>query len=195
MLDGMRALLAPYYEISGTVADGRDVVHMALRLKPDLIVMDVAMPLLNGVDAAIQIRQSLPEILLVFVTMHSSSATIKAAFEAGATGYVLKSGGIKELPIAVESVLSGRVYVSLSASTQHLKRHQDPEGGAVHNLSMRERETLQLIAEGKAAKEIAYIMGISPKTIAFHRSNLRKKLGVRSTAELTKRAIKLTLIQ
>jgi len=196
MLEGIRAVLAPHHEIAGTMADGRALVEAALRLKPDLIVTDISLPLLNGIDAAIQIKKSLPGTKLLFVTMHSSPAYLNAALKAGGTGYVVKSAVREELLDAVQSVLSGRIYVSPSLSSQHLDRFQDPaRAAATLRLSMRERETLQLIAEGRAAKEIAYAMNISVKTVAFHRENIKRKLGLRTTAELTKQAIEQGLVQ
>ena len=121
-LDCISAILAPHYEIAGTAVDGRALVEAALRLKPDLIVVDITMPQLNGIDAARQIKASLPGIKLLFVTMHSSSAYVKAALDAGGTGYVLKSAIGEELLDAVAAVLSGRVYVSSGLSTKHLER-------------------------------------------------------------------------
>jgi len=121
-LEGISAILAPHYEIAGTAVDGRALVEAALRLKPDLIVVDITMPQLNGIDAARQIKASLPGIKLLFVTMHSSSAYVKAALDAGGTGYVLKSAIGEELLDAVAAVLSGRVYVSSGLSTKHLER-------------------------------------------------------------------------
>ena len=112
MLESISAILAPHYEIIGTVADGRALVEAALRLTPDLIIVDVTMPLLNGIDAAAQIKKSLPRMKLVFVTMHASTAYIEAAFKAGGTGYVLKSGIHEELLEAAQSVLNGNIYVS-----------------------------------------------------------------------------------
>ena len=112
MLESIRAVLTPHYEIAGTVAEGRALVEAALRMKPDLIVLDITMSDLNGIDAARQIKTSLPGITLLFVTMHSSSAYVRAAFEAGAAGYVLKSAVLEELLDAVQIVLGGRIYVS-----------------------------------------------------------------------------------
>jgi len=126
ILDDIRAVLAPHYEIVETVADGRALVEAALRLKPDLIVLDITMPVLNGIDAAVQIKKSLPGMKLVFATMHTSAAYLTAAFEAGGTGYVLKSGLDHELPNAVQCVLSGRIYVSSSLATEDLERFQHP---------------------------------------------------------------------
>ena len=120
ILAGIRAILAAHYEIAGTVADGHALVEAALRLKPDLIISDITMPHLNGIDAAIQIKTSLPRIKLLFVTAHSSSAYVRAALEAGGTGYVLKSAVREELLDAVKSVLRGHIYVSPGLSTEHI---------------------------------------------------------------------------
>lgn len=194
-LEGIRAFLEPYFESVGTVTDGRALVEQALRLKPGLIILDITMPLLNGIDAAAQIRKSLPDVKLLFVTMHSDPAYLEAALNAGATGYVLKSAAREELLEACEKVLDGHIYVTPGLSGENLERFRDPgRAAAVLRLSARERETLQLIAEGKAAKEIAYILGISAKTVAFHRENLKRKLGLKTTAELTKHAVEVGLI-
>jgi DNA-binding NarL/FixJ family response regulator len=112
MLERISAILAPHYEIIGTVADGRALVEAALRLKPDLIIVDITMPLLNGIDAATQIKKSLPGTKYLFVTMHASTAYIEAAFNAGGTGYILKSGIREELLEAAQSVMNGSIYVS-----------------------------------------------------------------------------------
>jgi DNA-binding NarL/FixJ family response regulator len=171
------------------------LVDAALRLKPDLIILDITMPLLNGIDAAIQIKKSLPEVKLLFVTMHVNPAYLEAALNAGGTGYVLKSAAREELLGAIKSVLNGRIYVTPTLSSEHLERFADPSrAAAALRLSTREREILQLIAEGRAAKEIAFHLAISIKTVAFHRDNLKRKLGLRSTAELTKHAIEQGLV-
>jgi DNA-binding NarL/FixJ family response regulator len=194
-LEGLRAFLEPHPEIVGTVTDGRAVVEAALRLKPDLSILDITMPLLNGIDAAIQIKKSLPEVKLLFVTMHVNPAYLEAALNAGATGYVLKSAAREELLGAIGSVLNGRIYVTPSLSSESLERFHDPSQAATTlHLSAREREVLQLIAEGKAAKEIAYLLTISVKTVAFHRDNIKRKLGLRTTAELTRYAVKQGLV-
>jgi DNA-binding NarL/FixJ family response regulator len=126
MLEAISAVLAPHYEIVGTVADGRALVEAALRLKPDLIVVDITMPLLSGIEAAVRIKKSLPDMRLLFVTMHASSAYVKAALEVGGTGYVVKSTMREELLDAVQSVLNGRIYVSSSLSAEHPGQFQDP---------------------------------------------------------------------
>jgi len=194
-VEGIRAVLEPHHEIVGTVADGRALVDAALRLKPDLIVLDITMPLLNGIDAATQIKKSLPRMKLLFVTMHVNPAYLEAALNTGATGYVLKSAAREELLDAIQSVLNGRIYVSQSLSSEHLERFKDPaRAAAAIRLSTREREILQLIAEGRTGKEIAHLLVISIKTVAFHRDNIKRKLGLRTTAELTKHAIEQGLV-
>lgn len=200
-LEGIRSVVAPHHDIVETVGDGRALVDAALRLKPDLVVLDITMPLLNGIDAAMQIKKSLPDTKLVFITMHSNPAYLEAALQAGGTGYVLKSSAREELLEAIDCVLNGRIYVTPTILPPRLAKEevrsiQDPSrAAAALHLSPRERETLQLVAEGKPAKEIAYLLKISVKTVAFHRENLKKKLGLRTTAELTKYALEQGLIQ
>ena len=194
-LEGIRAVLEPHHEIVGMVTDGRALLDSALRLQPDLVVLDITMPLLNGIDAAVQIKKSLPGVKLLFVTMHVNPAYLEAALNAGATGYVLKSAAREELLDAIKSVLNGRIYVTPSLSSEHLERFTDPSrAAAALRLSTREREILQLIAEGRTGKEIAFVLSISIKTVAFHRENIKRKLGLGTTAELTKHAIEQGLI-
>jgi len=194
-LEGIRTVLEPHHEIVGTAADGRALLEAALRLKPELIVLDITMPLLNGIDAAVQIKKSLPDTKLLFVTMHVNPAYLEAALDAGGTGYVLKSAARRELLEAVDSVLNGRIYITPSLSGEDLERFRDPtQAAAALRLTTREREVLQLIAEGHAAKEIAHVLNISIRTVAFHRENIKRKLGLRSTSELTKHAIEQRLI-
>jgi DNA-binding NarL/FixJ family response regulator len=194
-LEGIRAVLDPHHQIVGTVTDGRALVDAALRLKPDLVVLDITMPLLNGIDAAIQIKTALPAMKLLFVTMHDNPAYLEAALNAGGTGYVLKSAAREELLLGIESVLNDRIYVTPKLSVESLDRFTDPSrAAAALRLSAREREILQLIAEGRANKEIASVLKISVKTVEFHRENIKRKLGLRSTAELTRHAIEQGLV-
>ena len=193
--EGVRTILEPHFEIVGLVTDGRALVEAALRLVPDLVILDITMPLLNGIDAAVQIKKSLPDAKLLFLTMHVNPAYLEASLTAGGMGYVLKSGAREELLKAIQSVLAGRIYVTPSLSSEHLERFKDPSSAAATlRLSMREREILQLIAEGRAAKEIADVLNISRKTVDFHRDNIKRKLGLRTTAELTRHAIEQGLI-
>ncbi len=194
-LEGIRSFLEPHVQSIATVNDGRSLVEKALSLNPELIILDVTMPLLNGIDAAAQIRKSLPRVKFLFVTMHANPAYLKAALEVGASGYVLKSAAREELLQAIETIMDGRIFVSPSVANQELPFFSKAADAAgTLRLSLREREVLQLIAEGRPAKEIAYVLSISVKTVAFHRSNVKRKLGLRSTAELTKYAIEQGLV-
>ncbi len=194
-LEGIRTVLGARHNIVGAATDGRTLVERAFELKPELIVADVTMPLLNGIDAAVKIKKRLPATKFLFVTMHVNPAYLEAALAAGGEGYVLKTAAREELEAAVDSVLRGRIYVTRSLSGEELNRFSKPSrAAAAVRLSPRERETLQLIAEGKTSKEIAQILGISVKTVAFHRENLKNKLGFRTTSELTRHAIELGLV-
>jgi DNA-binding NarL/FixJ family response regulator len=183
-------VLAQRHEIVGAVTDGRQLLETALERQPDLIALDITMPLLNGIDAAVQIKKRLPNVKLLFVTMHASPAYLEAALNAGASGYILKSAANEELLHAVDEVLKGNIYVMPGLSEEHLDRFRDPSrAAATLRLTTREREILQLIAEGRTGKEIAQTLNVSTKTVAFHRENIKQKLSLRSTAELTKHAI------
>jgi len=182
MLDGFSNLLEPKYAVVGTAEDGKALVEAAMRLNPELIILDITMPVLNGIDAAREIRKHLPQAKLLFVTMHTSSTYLNAALDAGADGYAVKSSGRSEILAAVEAVLAGNRYIAPGI------------GGHGPTLSTRERQILQLTAEGKSRKEVAFALGISEKTVAFHKENLKRKLGLRSTAQLTRYALDQGLI-
>jgi DNA-binding NarL/FixJ family response regulator len=195
MLDGFSNLLRPKYAVVGTVEDGKALVEAAIRLTPDLIILDITMPILNGIDAAREIRKHLPQVKLLFVTMHTSPSYLQAALEAGANGYAVKSSGRSEILAAVEKVLDGGRYVTPGVGGDGLDRNEDPAHAAASlRLTARERQILQLTAEGKSRKEVAYALAISEKTVAFHKDNLKRKLGLRSTAQLTRYALDAGLI-
>ncbi len=187
--DGCRAALAKDYEIVGTVSDGRSLMEAALRLVPDLIVLDISMPSLNGLEAARQIKAALPEVKLIFFTMHSEQSYLQAAFEAGASGYVLKSSEREVLLRGVQAVLKGQIYVPQGLPVG-IQGATDPARVAkALMLTPREREVLQLIAEGKSGKDIANSLQISIKTVEYHRENIKRKLGVTTIAGLTRSAL------
>lgn len=189
-LAGIRRLLETSYDVIAEVNDGAALVKAAAVMQPDLIVLDISMPQINGIDAAARIRKSAPQVKLLFLTMHVNSRFLAAALAAGATGYVLKTAAAEELLQAVASVLKGGVYVSRGISEEHLERFGDPaRAAAAIRLSPREQDVLRLISEGHASKEIGYRLEISPRTVEFHRENIKRKLGLRSTAELTRYAL------
>jgi DNA-binding NarL/FixJ family response regulator len=195
MLDGFSNLLRPKYAVVATVEDGKALVEAAIRLSPDLIILDITMPILNGIDAAREIRKHLPQVKLLFVTMHTSPSYLQAALEAGANGYAVKSSGRSEILAAVEKVLGGGRYITPGVGGDGLERSEDPAHAAASlRLTARERQILQLTAEGKSRKEVAFALAISEKTVAFHKDNLKRKLGLRSTAQLTRYALDAGLI-
>ena len=197
ILDGLRNALQPHYEIAGLAQDGRALVQAAERLKPDLVVVDISMPLLNGFEAAKQIKKSLPHTKVIFLSQHLNPAYLKQALRLGASGYVLKAGATEELQQAIEAVLRGKTYITPAFGEEIIARLWNREGELSEeseDLTERQREILQLIVEGRGNKEIADILHLSVKTIEFHRARIMAKLGVKTVAELTKAALQQGLI-
>lgn len=191
VVEGFRRLLEPEFELAGAVEDGRALVAAAQKLKPDVVLLDISMPLLNGIDAARQLKKIAPEIKLIFLTMHADPAYVTEAFRVGASGYLLKRSAASELVNAIHQVLQGRCYVTPLVTKDMLDSVLValPEQAFSTDLSPRLREVLQLVAEGHSTKEIATVLNISVKTVEFHKSRLRQRLGISTTAELTKFAI------
>jgi len=189
--EGLRRMLEPQHNIVDAVSDGRALVDAALRLKPDLVILDVTMPLLSGIEAARQIRKRLPRVRLLFLTAHVNPAYLREALSAGATGYLLKSSTREQILEAVKTVLAGERYLSHGVVAEDFDLSQWQPGQATPRavLTSRERQVLQLLAEGRSAKEVAATLNVSHKTVAFHRNNVKRKLGLRKTVELIKRAI------
>ena len=197
ILEGIRHMLEPHYEVAGAVVNGREMVEAAARLNPDLVVLDVSMPILNGIDAGRDIKKANPATKLIFLSMHANAIYLRKALEVGASAYVLKSGASEELLQAIEVARQGGRYVSPGFGRDVLENVRDapcPSTRAVHDLTDRQRQILQLIAEGKQNKEIAEILFVSVKTIEFHRGRLMAKLGAHTVAELTRFAIQEGLI-
>ncbi len=200
--EGVEKLLEHEFQLCGRVADGRALVRAVEKDKPDIALVDISLPLLNGLDACRQIRKTMPEVKLLVLTMHSEQYFVTEAFRAGVSGYVLKQSVAEELVFAIKEVLKGRLYVSPSVAENLVEQALNPaearssgglQGGS-DKLSARQREVLQLIAEGQSTKEIASTLNVSIKTIEFHKTRIMKQLGVHSTAELTKHAISIGLI-
>lgn len=194
MLAGLHKLLENTCEIVGTAPDGRALVEAAQRLEPDLIILDIAMPLLNGIDAAHQIKTRYPNVKLIFLTMQTSPTYATEAFHAGASGYLLKHSAPVELPLAIEAALQGQHYLTPSIAKPVLESMFNPESvspirRSVSELTSRRREVLQLIGEGKGTKEIATLLHVSVKTIELHKTRLMEELDIHTTAELMRFAI------
>ena len=191
VLGAFEKLLASECEVVGRVSDGRALLGEAEKLRPDVIVLDIAMPLLNGLEAGRQVKQSLPNTKLVFVTMHEDADVAAEAFRGGASAYLLKRSAPSELLTAIREVVRGRSYVT-PLVTEGLvgllmkvdERRQSPE------LTSRQREILQLLAEGCSMKEVAAKLNITARTVAFHKYRMMEQLKITSTAELIQYAVK-----
>jgi DNA-binding NarL/FixJ family response regulator len=197
VVEGLKKLLANEFDLVGAVEDGRALLAAAAKLMPDVVLMDISMPLLNGVEAARQLKKKLPDIKIVFLTMHSDKTYVAEAFRAGASAYLLKRSAGSELVFAIQEAAKGRFYVTplvardvvQSFLDQPRRTRHAPRRGSCGDLTARQREVLQLVAEGRANKEIAEILNISINTVEFHKSGIMEKLGLHTTAELTKYAI------
>jgi DNA-binding NarL/FixJ family response regulator len=197
MLEGIRLMLEPEFELVGAVEDGRALLAAARKFKPDVILLDISMPLLNGIDAAVQLQRTSPSAKLIFVTMHADADYVTEAFRSGASGYLLKRAAASELLTAIREVLKGNQYVSPLVTRTALDSliAFSPRGGKLsHNLTPRQREVLQLVAEGYSRKEVAEILDISVKTVEFHKAKLMRELQLRTPADFTRYAIEHGLI-
>jgi DNA-binding NarL/FixJ family response regulator len=191
--EGLRSLLEPHFDVAGIVSDGRELVAAAKALDPDAVVLDISMPSLNGIEAARQLRAANCRAKLVFLTMHREPTYAARALEAGASGFVLKHSAPSELVTAIEESLGGGTYVTPQIAGELLDsiRRGAPTGAKpLGDLTPRQREVLQLVAEGRSAKEIAAVLHISRRTAEFHKARLMGILGVQTTAELIQYAIR-----
>jgi DNA-binding NarL/FixJ family response regulator len=191
LLGAFEKLLAGECDIVGQASDGRALVAAAETLKPDVVVLDISMPLLNGLEAGRQIRQKLRHVKLVFVTMNEDPDLAAEAFRVGASGYLLKRSAASELSTAIREVMQGRSYVTplitgdlVASLMQASSQRSGPE------LTPRQREVLQLLAEGRSMKEVASVLNLTPRTVAFHKYRMMEQLKVKSTAELIQYAVK-----
>lgn len=194
MLDGLRGLLAAEFEIAGTVTDGLAAIESYKQLTPDLLMLDISLPLLNGIEVARKITGMSPAARIVFVTMHTDKNYVEQAFRAGAAGYVLKQAAAGELVVGLKRVLKGERYVSSLIAqkvtiTIGKNGTADPATLFGGHLTQRQREVLQLLAEGRSMKEIAGLLDIAVRTVEFHRNSISERLGLHTIAELTRYAL------
>ena len=194
LAEGLRSLLEPEFELIASVENGRELVTKTKEMRPDVVIADISMPMLNGIDAAQQILNDNPRARIIFLTMHADMAYAAEAFRVGAAGYVLKKSAAAELVTAIQEVLKGGVYVTPSIAKAMMR---DAFSGRVSkaarpgaSMTPRQREVLQLVAEGHSIKEIASILGLSPKTVEFHKYRIMEVLDIRTTAQLTQYAVK-----
>jgi DNA-binding NarL/FixJ family response regulator len=191
--EGLKRVLADDFELVGVVEDGRALVAAAKQLQPDVIVADISMPHLNGIDAMVQLRKSDPDVKIVFLTMHQEPAYARRALEAGASGFVLKHSAPAELVMAIQAALKGQTFITPALAGEVLRQaRQEPRDAQqlAEHLTPRQREILELLAQGRSAKEIAADLAISARTVEFHKYQMMQTHGLRTNAELIHFAIK-----
>jgi len=196
--EALKSLLTPEFDLVGVVEDGRAMVEAARTLRPDVIVADVTMPHLNGIDALVRLRQAGDRVPVVFLTMHRDVAFARRALDAGASGFVLKHSASDELISAIRAALDGRTYITPQLAgelLQAMKQGPERAGDPVDSLTPRQREVLQLLAEGRSGKEIAVSLGISARTVEFHKYQMMETLGLHNSAELVHFAIKHGIVE
>lgn len=197
VLEGFKRLIEDRYEVVGMVEDGRALLEVAPKLQPDIVTMDISMPGLNGIDAARRLKKMMPGLRIIFLTMHADVEYLREAFNAGASGFLMKRSAGTELLQAIHVVANGQYYITplitkdLVHSVLEDITNVSPQRGV---LTPRQREVLQLVAEGRAVKEIATILDVSIKTVEYHKTQIMEQLSLHSTAELTKYAIAHGLI-
>jgi DNA-binding NarL/FixJ family response regulator len=191
--EGLKTILEQEFDLVGLVEDGRALVNAAKKLRPDVVVADIAMPHLNGIDAMLELRKENVSAKIIFLTMHQEVAYVRRAMESGASGFVLKHSAPAELISAVRAALNGQTYLSPAVAGGLLQNlQQDPTGtqDQAKLLTPRQREILQLLAEGSSAKQTAAVLGISARTVEFHKYQMMEALGLHNSAELVHFAIK-----
>jgi DNA-binding NarL/FixJ family response regulator len=189
LLDAFRTLLESEFDVVGTVTDGRKLLEEFSRLHPDVVLLDIAMPLLNGLDAGRQLKAQCKSVKLIYLTMNPDPDLAGEALRLGASGYVLKSSAFQELKQAIHEALRGRSYITpliAGDAVGSLIEHQTNR----HELTMRQREVLQLLAEGRSMKEVGAILDVTPRTVAFHKYRMMEQLRLKTSAELVQFAVK-----
>jgi len=196
--EGLKSLLTPDFDLVGVVEDGRALLREVAALRPDVVVTDITMPHLSGIEALARLREDFPTVRVVILTMHQDVAYARRAFALGASGYVLKNAAPEELVLAIRAALANRTFVTpqlTSALLQAAGRDPQRAGDPVAAMTPRQREVLRLFAEGRTAKEIGAELGISPRTVETHKYELMRTLGVKTSAELVHLAIRHGIVE
>ncbi len=196
-LEGLKSLLETDYDVVGMAPDGHILIKEALRLKPDVVITDISMPSLNGIDAIRQIRREGLNPKVIFLTMYNDAMYAKEALDMGASGFVLKLSASSELIAAIQEALQGQTHISPAIAQELLslyKGDKESNDGVLNKLSLRQREVLQLLAEGKSTKEIANVLKISSRTVEFHKYSAMNLLNIKTNAELVHFAIKHKIV-
>ena len=194
--EALHRLIAPQFDVVATVADGRALLDSAASLKPDVVVVDIAMPLLNGLEAGRRLKQKMPGVKLIFLTMNEDPELAMEAMKSGASGYVLKQSAASELLHALQTALQGKSYVTPRIARRMQESFiRNPQGRKHHeSLTPRQKEVVHLLAEGKSMKEAADILRLAPRTVAFHKYRVMQDLGLKTNADLIRFAIKNRIV-
>jgi DNA-binding NarL/FixJ family response regulator len=189
VLEGFRRILQERYELVGTVGDGYALLAAAKTVQPDIVILDISMPLLNGIETAAQLKKICPSAKIIIVTMHAGADYVRSAFEAGASAYVLKGSAVDELEQAIRAVLGGHSYITPLITKEMVDIYLSTPSEKPRGLTPRQREVLQFLAEGRTAKEIANLLHITSRTVEFHKGQIMDHLKLRTTADLIKYAL------
>jgi DNA-binding NarL/FixJ family response regulator len=197
LAEGLRSLLEPTFELVAIVENGREMIAAAKELKPDVIVADISMPLLNGIDAVSEIRSTGIQAKIIFLTMHPEAYYARRALAAGASGYVLKHSAPSELVFAIQQALAGQQFVTptVAAKMNFTRAGEEASANALDELTVRQREVLQLLAEGYSAQEISGLLEISRRTVEYHKYRIMDVLGLQKSAELIQFAVEHGLVR
>lgn len=196
LVEAFRKLLEPHCEVVGTVADGRALLECAEQLNPDVVVVDIGMPLMNGLEAGLRLKQQMPKVKLIFLTMNEDHELAAEAMRSGASGYLLKSSAATELIRAIQLAVKGRTYITPQIARgiqQSFVNNPRPKQSA-KSLTPRQREVVSLLAEGKSMKEVASVLNVTPRTVAFHKYRVMRELNLKTTADLIQFAIKTRIL-
>jgi DNA-binding NarL/FixJ family response regulator len=196
LVEAFRKLLEPHYDVVGTVSDGRALLDIAPQLEPDVVVVDIGMPLMNGLEAGLRLKELMPSVKLVFLTMNEDPDLAVEAMRSGASAYLLKSSAAEELLRAIQLALKGKPYVTplIERGMQKSFIKNPRVKGQAKSLTPRQREVVQLLAEGKSMKEVASVLKVTPRTVAFHKYRVMEELNIGTTAELIQFAIKSRIL-
>jgi len=189
VIEGFRRILEERYELVGMAGDGYELLAAAKTVQPDIVILDISMPLLNGIDTARQLKKISPTAKIIIVTMHAGADYVRSAFEAGASAYVLKGSAVDELTLAIQAVLEGHSYITPLITKDLVEVYLSTASEKRRDLTPRQREVLQFLAEGRTAKEIANLLRITSRTVEFHKTQIMEHLNLKTTADLIKYAL------
>jgi DNA-binding NarL/FixJ family response regulator len=189
VIEGFRRILEVHYELVGMAGDGYELLAVAKTVQPDIVILDISMPLLNGINTARQLKKICPTAKIIIVTMHADADYVRAAFEAGASAYVLKGSAVDELELAIRAVLGGYSYITPLITKELVDVYLSTASEKPRGLTPRQREVLQFLAEGRTAKEIANLLHITSRTVEFHKGQILDHLKLKTTADLIRYAL------